>query len=111
MASLLVPTRLMRRLSAVILVLLVACSSPEREAREAHETADSWRATGALLATEWARGAVTDAYAADTARKAVEEVRALRPVDAEAVRMLEELERLIRAGDRSAAQELAARLR
>ena len=98
----------MRPVALSLILLALACSSPERKAREARETTDSWRATGALLATEWARGAVSDAYAVDTARKAVEEVRAVEPVDRDAVRVLEELERVIRAGDRDAAKRIAA---
>lgn len=101
----------MRPVALALILVALACSSPERKAREARETTDSWRATGAMLAEEWARGAVSDVYAVDTAHKTVEEVRAVRPVDAEAVRMLEELERTIRSGNRPAARELAARLR
>jgi len=95
-----------------VLFALLACSSPEREAAEARDSVASWSAAGALLATEWTRGHVTDGYARSTSRVAIEELRGLdAPSRDAAVHAWRELERAVERGDREAARRLVASFR
>lgn len=88
-----------------MLVVAVACSSPQKQAAEDRKTAASWAAAGALLAHEWSRGAVSDAYARSTARVAIDEVAALQTPSREAqLRAWRALEQAIDAHDRAAGE-------
>ncbi|MBV8519807.1 MAG: hypothetical protein JO197_20620 [Acidobacteria bacterium] len=95
----------------VLPAVLAACSSPQKEANEARDTAASWASTGAVLAREWSRGHVTDAYTRSTARVATEEVNKLTKLDARArdaqLRAWDALERAAEAHEPAAAAPLA----
>ena len=109
----------MKRALLIVLLAAVACKSPQDEAKAARETADSWAATGAMLASEWGRGtmesgplpmacvigAVTDAYARSTARVAREELASLHAP--EQIRVWKALEEAVARHDRSSAPRLS----
>ena len=95
----------MKRALLIVLLAAVACKSPQDEAKAARETADSWASTGAMLASEWGRGAVTDAYARSTARVAREELASLHAP--EQIRVWKALEEAVARHDRSSAPRLS----
>lgn len=101
-----------KRYGLVVLLAVLACSSPEREAAEARDGVASWSAAGAMLATEWTRGHVSDAYARSTARVAIDELKHLdAPARDAALRAWNELESAVERGDRAAAGRLVASFR
>jgi len=101
-----------KRIALVVLLAVIACSSPEREAAEARDTVASWSSAGALLATEWTRGHVNDGYVKSTARVAIGELQGLEaPSRDAALRAWNELERAAERGDREAARGLVTAFR
>lgn len=95
----------MARALLIAVLIVAACKSPQQKASAARETASSWAATGAMLATEWGRGAVSDAYARSTARVARDEVA--KAGAREQLRAWDALARAVERHDRAAAPELA----
>lgn len=101
-----------KRYGLVVLFAVLACASPEREAAEARDSVASWSAAGAMLATEWTRGHVSDGYARSTSRVAIDELRGLDAPAREAVLSAwRELERAVERGDRETARQLVASFR
>jgi hypothetical protein len=100
----------MKRCAVAVLILLaLACASPERKAREARQSVASWAATGEMLAQEWMRGSVSDRYARSTARVAIEELQALdAPARDAAIRAWRDLEDAVARNDQTAAERTIA---
>jgi hypothetical protein len=100
---------------ALLLAISAACSSPQKAAQDAKDSAASWASTGATLAGEWSRGHVSDAYTRSTAKVALDEVRKLTDLDAGArdaqLRAWDALERAAGQHDRNAAPKLAQAFR
>jgi hypothetical protein len=95
----------------LLLIAAAACSSPQKDAQDAKDSAASWASTGATLASEWSHGHVTDGYTRSTAKVALEEVKKLTDLDAPPrdaqLRAWSALERAAEQHDRNAGTELA----
>lgn len=82
----------MNRCIAALVIALVACSSPQKEAQQAREAVASWAAARKMVAEEWKRGAVPDGYVRSTARVAIDELQKLdAPARAETLRAWRDL--------------------
>jgi len=94
----------MKRMLVAILIA-VACSSPEQQAREARDSVESWAAAGKMLAEEWSRGNVSDAYARSTAKVAIAELQKLDvPERDRALKAWRELQSAVSRNDPAAAE-------
>ena len=92
----------------VAILIAAACSSPEQQAREAHDTVESWAAAGKMLAEEWSRGNVSDAYARSTAKVAIAELQKLKVINIperdRALKAWRELQNAVSRNDPAAAE-------
>jgi hypothetical protein len=94
----------MKRTLVAVLIAL-GCSSPEQQAREAHDSVESWAATGKMLAQEWSRGNVSAAYAKSTAKVAIAELEKLdTPERDRALKAWREMQNAVSRNDPAAAE-------
>ncbi|HEX7418858.1 MAG TPA: hypothetical protein VF505_03165 [Thermoanaerobaculia bacterium] len=66
-----------RRLTLILLLLAIACSSPERKAQKARDELSSWAGVGQMLSQEWSRGKVARPYVKSTLDVAFESLKGL----------------------------------
>jgi len=66
-----------RWITAIVIFLTLACSSPERKAEQARDELASWAATGEVLSQQWSRGKVARPFVKSTLEVAFETVKAL----------------------------------
>ena len=91
------------------LLVILACGSPEGDAQKARDSVASWAAAGAMLAQEWTRGNVSDAYARSTARVAIEELHGFNaPARDAALQAWRDLQDAVARNDREAAERTIA---
>lgn len=102
----------------MVLLLALACGSPEKKAQKARDELSSWAGAGTVLSQGWSRGKIARPYAKSTVKVAADSLKTLAdPLkdDEKAkaqlwriTQLFDGLSRSIANGDRAAAAPLTA---
>lgn len=101
----------------MVLLLALACGSPEKKAQKARDELSSWAGAGALLSQEWSRGKLARPYIRSTLTVASDSLKGLAdPLEGDerakaqlwrVTRLFDELSRSVAHDDRAAAAPLS----
>ena len=109
----------MRRITLILILLTVACKSPQQKAEKARDELSSWAGAGAALSQEWSRGNVARPYVKSTLDVAADSLKGLadplaaddkaEAALADATQLFDTFSRAVDDGDRAKAASLSSR--